>query len=297
MSMNEIAKPYPPPVDRLLTLGEPRRNDSGADYTVIGMGHEHVPELIRMATDEALNSAPSDSARVWAPVHAWRALAQLRAPEAIVPLLGLLSRISAENDDWVGEDVPKALAAIGPASLDPVAAYLADPSNDEWARVSAASALGYLGQSHPETREACVARLTAELARYAEQSESFNAFLILPLLDLGAVESASVIKAAYEADCVDEFVEGDWEDVAIRLGLQTHRAQPRRPHSLRFFREQLQAPLDDEDVFDDELVRDDEPVHFEVAEPRAPIRSGPKIGRNDPCPCGSGKKFKKCCGP
>jgi len=21
-----------------------------------------------------------------------------------------------------------------------------------------------------------------------------------------------------------------------------------------------------------------------------------KIGRNDPCPCGSGKKFKKCCG-
>jgi len=25
-------------------------------------------------------------------------------------------------------------------------------------------------------------------------------------------------------------------------------------------------------------------------------RSGPKVGRNDPCPCGSGKKFKKCCG-
>jgi uncharacterized protein YecA (UPF0149 family) len=24
-------------------------------------------------------------------------------------------------------------------------------------------------------------------------------------------------------------------------------------------------------------------------------RDGPKIGRNDPCPCGSGKKYKKCC--
>ncbi len=24
-------------------------------------------------------------------------------------------------------------------------------------------------------------------------------------------------------------------------------------------------------------------------------REGPKIGRNDPCPCGSGKKYKKCC--
>ncbi|MBT2583963.1 SEC-C metal-binding domain-containing protein [Planococcus sp. ISL-109] len=24
--------------------------------------------------------------------------------------------------------------------------------------------------------------------------------------------------------------------------------------------------------------------------------SGPRVGRNDPCPCGSGKKYKKCCG-
>ena len=26
------------------------------------------------------------------------------------------------------------------------------------------------------------------------------------------------------------------------------------------------------------------------------VNSSPKIGRNDPCPCGSGKKYKKCCG-
>ena len=26
------------------------------------------------------------------------------------------------------------------------------------------------------------------------------------------------------------------------------------------------------------------------------VREEPKIGRNDPCPCGSGKKYKKCCG-
>lgn len=30
--------------------------------------------------------------------------------------------------------------------------------------------------------------------------------------------------------------------------------------------------------------------------PEQAIRQGPKIGRNDPCPCGSGKKHKKCCG-
>ena len=27
-----------------------------------------------------------------------------------------------------------------------------------------------------------------------------------------------------------------------------------------------------------------------------PVRTGPKVGRNDPCPCGSGKKYKKCHG-
>lgn len=43
-----------------------------------------------------------------------------------------------------------------------------------------------------------------------------------------------------------------------------------------------------------------EHVHSESCEhgePLAPyVREAPKTGRNDPCPCGSGKKFKKCCG-
>jgi len=30
--------------------------------------------------------------------------------------------------------------------------------------------------------------------------------------------------------------------------------------------------------------------------PTQPQRRGKKTGRNEPCPCGSGKKFKKCCG-
>jgi preprotein translocase subunit SecA len=33
-----------------------------------------------------------------------------------------------------------------------------------------------------------------------------------------------------------------------------------------------------------------------AAEKPKPVRTGPKVGRNDPCPCGSGKKFKLCCG-
>lgn len=34
----------------------------------------------------------------------------------------------------------------------------------------------------------------------------------------------------------------------------------------------------------------------DAPEKNRPAKSGPRIGRNDPCPCGSGKKYKKCCG-
>jgi len=36
------------------------------------------------------------------------------------------------------------------------------------------------------------------------------------------------------------------------------------------------------------------PVSSSLLEPRSPAKQ--KVGRNDPCPCGSGKKYKKCCG-
>ena len=36
--------------------------------------------------------------------------------------------------------------------------------------------------------------------------------------------------------------------------------------------------------------------HEHGPRPEPVRREAPKVGRNDPCPCGSGKKFKQCCG-
>ena len=44
---------------------------------------------------------------------------------------------------------------------------------------------------------------------------------------------------------------------------------------------------DDDDDWDDES---------QLIESVQPYRAPAKVGRNAPCPCGSGKKFKKCCG-
>jgi len=61
---------------------------------------------------------------------------------------------------------------------------------------------------------------------------------------------------------------------------------------------------DDADDYDDlenddedELIGfNDEPVNEVRAPQQEPYRHENKVGRNDPCPCGSGKKYKKCCG-
>jgi SEC-C motif domain protein len=37
-------------------------------------------------------------------------------------------------------------------------------------------------------------------------------------------------------------------------------------------------------------------VDGKLVPPKTEVRQQPKVGRNEPCPCGSGKKFKKCCG-
>jgi hypothetical protein len=48
---------------------------------------------------------------------------------------------------------------------------------------------------------------------------------------------------------------------------------------------------------EEEVASSQEPVASSVEVQDVPgLVASPKIGRNDPCPCGSGKKFKKCCG-
>lgn len=44
------------------------------------------------------------------------------------------------------------------------------------------------------------------------------------------------------------------------------------------------------------FLRRDGAWYFEDGALVPRTRTAPKAGRNDPCPCGSGKKFKKCCG-
>jgi len=45
------------------------------------------------------------------------------------------------------------------------------------------------------------------------------------------------------------------------------------------------------EIFDEDTKKD----LYKEAKKANTIVKGEKVGRNDPCPCGSGKKYKKCC--
>ncbi len=221
---------YRDPVVQLLTLGDPRQKGDMAfgwrDYTALGLTAEQIPELARMALDEDVYRADPESAEVWAPLHAWRALGQLRAESAVEPLLQLLHRIDEYDDDWTQGDLPRVFGMIGPAAIPGLRDFLADAEHGEWARIAASEGLVNMVEQFPESREQVVAIISDQLRHFAEQARVVNAFLVEALCTLKALESAAVIEQAFAADTVDLSVLGDWEEAQILLGLLEERVTP-----------------------------------------------------------------------
>ncbi len=121
----------------------------------------------------------------------------------------------------------------------------------------AVGAVDYLGESlHPEHRSDWDRDATA---RWAERS----AWLKLEIVDT-------------EAGGVD-----DDEGVVEFIARFTERGQPKQHHERSRFRRHEGRWYY---------------VDGEVPKPQTQRHDTPKVGRNEPCPCGSGKKYKKCCG-
>lgn len=218
---------YQPPLEKLLKLGHPDHIDWPAEFQSLGLEGGHIPDLIRMALDEELNNADSESTEVWGPLYAWRALGELKAVEALKPLLSLLRRIDEQDDDWVDTELPEVFAQIGPPAIPGLKEYLNHTANPPYARVSAVQALEKLGATHAEIRDECVAILKRQLENFRDEEDFVNGLLISSLVALKAVDAAPLMREAFEAGCVEETILGDWEDIQIELGLKSEREHPR----------------------------------------------------------------------
>jgi hypothetical protein len=228
--LNPMDVSYPPPVDQLLSLGDPDARDL-RDYRTLGITEEHVSVLIQVMRDERLSwvaqELGEEDAPFWAPVHAWRALGQLRAERAVDPLIAHL--FDNPEDDWVLDELPEVLGMIGAASLEPVRAALARAAAepDFHLITTLANALREIAQRHPPLRDLAVGILTERLEEWAHQRPDINAWLISTLLDLSATEASPVMQAAFEAGAVADSITGDWEDAQVELGLLEKRTTPR----------------------------------------------------------------------
>jgi hypothetical protein len=201
----------------------------------------------------------------------------MRAEEAVLPLLALLR--AAEDDDAAGEELPAVFGMIGQAAISPLAEFLSVRSNPEWAASTALLGIKDIAARHPECRAECVGILAQMLERQATTDPTIAGLAVSALIDLGAVEAIDAIRDAFRRDAVDISIAGDVEDVEIALGLRAGRATPAPKYMV--------LPAGGIPSLDAASIQQNT---------RAAPRSA-RIGRNDPCPCGSGKKYKKCCLP
>lgn len=206
------------PVAKLLVIGEPKysREFEWPDYRSFGINAEHVHSLISIATNhELINLTDESNPHAWAPIHAWRALGQLAAQEAIYPLLRLFHEVP--DNDWVIEEMPDVFAMLGPAAFEALANYLSNPEYPPYSRLVAATSLMQMALIHPQVRSQSVDILADQLAEYDRNTPGVNGVLIANLVELEAVEKADLIQKVFAKGQVDRFIVGDWRDVKQRL--------------------------------------------------------------------------------
>jgi hypothetical protein len=129
--------------------------------------------------------------------------------------------------------------------------------------------------------------------------------LVTASLDIEAITAFKDLRRAGEEELVDPFLLDELDEVeAAPRGEQIASF---RHHFVPFeniaaetgwwacFRVRGSDDWDPGDVDVAEEARFAEPTLDDYSAPR-PYLAPPKTGRNEPCPCGSGKKFKKCCG-
>lgn len=288
-------EPYTEPVQQLMQAGDCR------DHAVFSYDpatwsryldqynlHEaHIADLIAVIENCVLKTewGIDEGILFWSPIHAWRALSQLKATAAIPTLIRLLQQ--AGDWEWVIEEVPRVLGLIGPEAIEPVRQSLAMCELKPHVRNILYQSLRWIADTDPESRSLCIEPMALALEQ-GQEDPITQGLIVAHLLDLKAVESIESIRHAYQAGTVDLCVCGDLEDVEIALGLRETRSTPKP----RYVWNKFFQPFPGEPKQDAMPVPKPPPASaMEVPS----VRKKAKVGRNDPCACGSGKKYKKCC--
>lgn len=266
--------------------------------------------LIGNAADGTLEKSGKD--RCFIALHI---LAGARDPRLFAPLMRLLRRPTADVKDLLGDahtmTLPRVLVGCFDGNVDELCTLLRDPTVDEYTRDSLFRALAFLtweGRIDRAKAHAFVAQFGKDRPIPDEDFAWFSWSRVIELL--GWSDLAPDVEKAY-ADGRIAPAYSDLKD--FREGLA--EALAAAPDDRRRFDQEDLGYLED-------VIAELERFDFTPLEERSPTDlagSGQNsdydhapgayaerwtpahnpmrhVGRNDPCPCGSGKKYKKCCG-
>lgn len=242
-----------------------------------------------------------DRPEFWAPIHAVFILGAIGVQAAIPPLIMAIKWSDKYNVDWVFEAFPAIFGKIGMPAREGLRQLVQDKEQNWYVRTIALQGMAAITLKNPEIAGDIFSSIHS-LAMNKEEDMDFRVQAANILLDFVCIE----YKESLLAFCQEEkkfreeetfffvsFDEGDLEktfsqgkkriNLYKRDWLSFYDKEHIRDRQKRWERERNESSAREGDQWEEE----------EIVKPV--VRSTSKIGRNEPCSCGSGKKYKKCC--
>lgn len=257
-----------------------------------------LAELERMAEHpQALVDEP-DSYMLH--IFAMYLLAQFREHRALAPLVRIC-HLPQEDLEFLLEDViteglPSILASVCGGDAAPIKTIIENQELDEFTLGAGISALMTMAAEGTLAREELIEYLRGLFRTLPPESPLWN-ICIYAADAIYPEELLPEIRAAYDADLVDRtWISMNDIERTMGEGRDATLAQLRRSH--HYVTDAIRT-LENWACFRGE---DDNDAYAPIEDnwhfPQMPyVLETPKIGRNDPCPRGSGKRYKKCCMP
>ena len=238
-----------------------------------------------------------------APLHALNILSALEAEEALDTLIKVLRRDENYYDLWYGDMITEEfwqfIYRMGQNRLDRLKDYMLEPNRYTYARTAVSDAVLHLAVHQPDRREE-VFKWYEEVLQYMKEHQN-NADIFEYGVYISLFEDFIDIADKGQIQPVLRFRDGILdlnEDFSISE-TKKRLAQKTPDYKIREIYNSIHQYYDIWKKWykGDEEYPDEKKSFFPSKDkPSTPQIAQRKVGRNDPCTCGSGKKYKKCCG-
>ena len=215
--------------------------------------------------------------------------------------------------DDAGNQLGRMLASVCDGDIAPIKALAEDRNADLWCRYAALRALVVRVVEGDADRDSVLAYIKAlcegeaNILRQAGADEDgglgdFLTWAIDAASELGPAPLLDDIRGWFGEGLIEPSVTGlEWFEKKAAMPVQDCLAEAAENKYNRYMRDALDE-METWSCYDlpDPGESNSDPASgwppHETHSTGTIVRDRPKVGRNDPCPCGSGKKFKKCCG-